>query len=668
MEVDFFAAMGSAASLLVEPNTLFYLLIGVGIGSLLSVVPGIGGLMGIALLLPFTFSMSSFEAMAFLLGAMAVMSTADSIPAILFGVPGTPTSMVTVLDGYPMSKKGQAGRALGAAFSSSVIGGVIGALLLLIIIPVIMPVLMRANSPELLAFCLLGLAMVGSLAGGSMAKGLGAAFIGVLLAFIGQDDNTATLRWTFETIYLWDGLHILIIALGIYAIPELADLAIQNKTIAGDETPKKMSGVRQGASDTLKNMWPVTRNSSISSFLGVIPAIGPAVIPWLVYSYTNLRTKGKKEFGKGDVRGVIASESANNATVGGSLLPTVALGVPGSAPMALLLGAMLLHGIAPGPNMLSTNLDMTYMMVWAIVLANVIGGLVALAMARPLSRVVFVRSTFLVPLISVVVFFGAVQSTRQWEDALFLVLVGILGWVMKRARWPRAPLFLAFILAPLVEKYFFISMNIHGWAWTLRPAVSVILAITAIFILSIVVSRFIKLFKKRSRITGFQFKPSADIDSLFTIFIFSIMAAAFYSASQWNYLAGIMPMMAAASGVFVSLLALLACWLHPVYQKIEYIDDEAHFDLETDFGELTTKDILFRSVKFISLLASFGITAWLFGLVIATPIYLLGYMLIMRESWKIVVPLTVGFCLFAYVVFTKLLNLPWPASVYPLLF
>jgi TctA family transporter len=430
MEVDFFTSMSSAASLLFDPRILMFLLIGVFVGSLLSVIPGVGGLMGIALLLPFTFSMSPHEALIFLVGAMAVMSTSDSIPAILFGIPGTPTSMVTVLDGYPMAQQGRAGRALGAAFSASVIGGIIGALVLVAIIPLVMPLLMQARSPELLAFCILGLAMVGGLAGSSMSKGLGAALIGIGFAFIGQDDNTATLRWTFDSIYLWDGLHLLVVALGLYAIPELADLAIQNRSIAGKNVPKKMSGMMEGSRDTLKNIWPVTRNSSISSFLGIIPAIGPAIIPWLTYSYTSMRTKGESNFGKGDVRGVIASESSNNATVGGSLLPTVALGIPGSAPMAFLLGAMLLHGIAPGPNMLSANLDVTYLMMWGIVAANVIGGIIALMLVRPLAKVVFIKSSILVPLISGVVFMGAVQSTRQWEDALFLLLIGVAGWML----------------------------------------------------------------------------------------------------------------------------------------------------------------------------------------------------------------------------------------------
>ncbi|MGQ4878087.1 tripartite tricarboxylate transporter permease [Billgrantia sp. LNSP4103-1] len=666
MEVDFIGQMASAFAMLSQPEMLFYMFIGVVIGTLMSVIPGVGGLMGIALLLPFTFSMSPMEAMAFLLGAMAVMSTADTIPAILFGVPGTPTSMVTVLDGYPMAKNGEAGRALGAAFTSSVIGGVIGALILLLVIPVIMPVLMGATSAELLAFCLLGLAMVAALSGGSMARGLAAAAIGIMLAFIGQDPNTAELRWTFDSIYLWDGLHILVVALGIYAIPELADLAIQSKAIARDGRKSTLDGAGLGLKDTLKNILPVTRNSAASSALGVIPAIGPAVIPWLVYSFTSMTTRGEKKFGQGDVRGVIAAESSNNATVGGSLLPTVVLGVPGSAPMALLLGAFLLHGIAPGPDMLSRHLDVTYMMVWTIVIANVIGGIFAFGLAKPLSQVVFVRSAILVPLIASVVFVGALQSSRQWEDVLFLVLIGLVGWLMKRVQWPRAPLFLAFILAPLVEKYYFISMNIHGWTWTTRPVVALLLVITGLFLLGVFFKRMAGLWRKRRTISRFAWRMHFNLEVVFTLVVLVVAAYATWLAMEWHPSAAAMPVAASLLCLVSSLVALLSLWIRPTYAEGTVQQEEAHYDLVTDFGELTPAQILWRGARFLLLFGMLGVVSWAIGLMWALPVFLLIYMRAMGEKLKIALPVTLGFWAVAYVLFEHLLKLAWPNPVYDL--
>ncbi|MDP1647479.1 MAG: tripartite tricarboxylate transporter permease [Rubrivivax sp.] len=564
------AAMGTAAGALFSPVTLLYLCMGVGVGTVLSVIPGVGGLMGIALLLPFTFTMDVNAAMVFLLAALAVMSTADTIPAVLFGVPGTPTSMATVLDGHPMVQRGEAGRALGAAFLSSVFGGTIGALVLLLVIPFIVPLLMATWSPELLGLCLMGLAMVAALSGGSMVKGLGAAAVGVMLALVGDEPTTAASRWTFRTLYLADGIGLLIIALGIYALPEVADMAIQGKSIAAEHARQHgvMHGARRGLLDTLKHWKLVVGSSSLSTLLGALPAVGPTIIPWIVYSMTTTFTRGPSNFGKGDVRGVIASESSNNATVGGALLPTVAVGVPGSAPMALFLGGMLLHGVAPGPDMLTKHLDMTYLMVWAIVLANIIGGALAYMMAGQLARVVFVRAAILVPMISAVVVVGAVQSSRQWADLLFLLLVGALGWVMKRARWARAPMFLAFILTPLVERYYHISVNLHGAQWATKPAVAVMLALTVLFLLGVALVRIRKTVR-RGAAGPRRLRPVWNIDSGFAL---AVLAAALASA-----------------------------WWVPVAPPTATQHEGMHYDLETDFGGLSKRDIGLRALKYLAL-------------------------------------------------------------------
>lgn len=663
MTPDILQSMSDAAAMLFQWRMVLYLFLGAVIGTLLAVIPGVGGLMGLALLLPFTFSMPATEAIVFMIAALAVMSTADSIPAILFGVPGTPTSMVTVLDGYPMARNGEAGRAMGAAFTSSVLGGIVGALLLIVIIPVSMPVLMGATSPELFAFCILGLAMVGALAGGSMAKGIGAALIGVLLAFMGQDDQTATLRWTFGTLYLWDGLHILIIALGIYALPEIADLAILRKSIAPSGERSKLSGVGMGFRDTLRNLWPVTRSATASSALGIIPAVGPTVIPWLVYSYTTMVTRGPKNFGSGDVRGVIASESSNNATVGGALLPTVALGVPGSAPMALFLGAMLLHGIAPGPDMLTRNLDLTYTMVWGIVLANILGGILALGLARPLSLIVLVRPAILVPIIAVVVFAGALQSTRQWEDGLFLLVIGALGWIMKRARWPRAPLFLAFILGPLVEKYFFISYNIHGWSFLLRPWVVVLLVLTALFLAGIVLGRWVAKRRHGKRFKSLRFSPEFSLDTVFAVVVLVAFVLALWTSFDWRFSAAIMPQIAAVAGIVFAAAALVGVLTTATWHGGSAAE-ETHFDLETDFGDLPPKTILARGMHFLALLALLGVFSWAFGILIAAPLFMVAYLLINREKVLITIFVTAGFWLVVWFLFEKVLRLAWPRPLF----
>jgi TctA family transporter len=679
LEVDILGAMWDAAALLAQPRMLFYIFLGVCIGTMLAVIPGIGALMGMALLLPFTFALDAHTAIAFLLGALAVMTTADAIPAVLFGVPGTPGSMATVLDGYPMAKRGEAGRALGAAFASSVMGGIIGALLLLLVVPVVLPALMATTSTELLAFCILGLSMVAALSGGSMLKGLAAACLGILLAFIGQDSQTATLRWTFDSVYLSDGINILVVVLGVYAIPELADLAIQGRSIAkGRMASNQMAGGRRGIADAFRHSGIVLRASGLSTALGTLPAIGPAVIPWIVYSYTTMTTRGKSEFGKGDVRGVIAVEASNNATVGGSLLPTVALGIPGSAPMALLLGAFLLQGVAPGPHMLTKELPFTYMMAWTVVLANVVGGALAFLLAVQLARIVFVRATILVPVIASIVFIGAVQASRHWEDLAFLLAIGALGWAMKQLRWSRSPFVLAFILAPLVEQYFFISTRIHGWQWVLRPAVLVILLLTAAILAAVVVRRAMQA--RRSMRGGRRraFRPVLDPQSASALLVFAVSVAAYVTASDWHFDARIMPQIAAFMAGITSLGALLFGWWEPLdgeprggaaahAPEPEPEPEPVHYDVTTDFGDLDARTIARRGLRYAGFLLTFCAIAFAIGLLPAVPVFLLLYMFAAGESWRVAVPVAAGTTLFAYFVFERLLVLPWPLPLWNVL-
>jgi TctA family transporter len=326
-------AAGQAFGLLMEPHRLGFLALGCVMGLVLGIVPGIGGLAGTAMLLPFTYAMDPYSAFALLLGLGATTATGDPIPAVLFGVPGGAASAATVLDGFPMAKRGEAGRALSAAYMSSLMGGVFGAILLAFTIPILRPIMLYLGSPELLAFAVLGISMVAILSGNSPLRGLTAGCAGIMLAMIGSDPQTGTLRWTFNSLYLWDGLPLTPMLLGVFALPELCDLLISRVAIAsGGEKQSVYKGQWQGVKDCFDNMWLIVRCSWIGGGIGSIPGIGGSVIDWLAYGHALKTEKGASEtFGKGDVRGVIASESSNNAKEGGALVPTIAFGVPGSA-------------------------------------------------------------------------------------------------------------------------------------------------------------------------------------------------------------------------------------------------------------------------------------------------------------------------------------------------
>ena len=524
MESDMLAMAIKAALIISDPARLGFLAFGVFLGLVLGVIPGLGGLVGLSLLLPFTFNMDPFSALALMMGLASVTVTSDTIPAVLFGVPGTVGSAATILDGHPMAQKGEASRAFGAAFTASVVGGLIGAAILAVSVPVLRPIMLYIGTPELLAICILGLSLVATLSGGAPLKGLTAGCIGLMVATIGEEAQTGEIRWAGDFLYLVEGLPIVPLALGLFAIPELASMAINRSSIAAKLTsgikPQEKWGQLQGVRDVLNNWFLVIRCSAIGSTLGAVPGIGASVIDWIAYGHASRSEKGASEtFGKGDVRGVIASESSNNAKEGGALIPTVAFGVPGSASMTLLLGAFLIHGITPGPKMLTSQLDITYTLVWSVALANILGAGICFIFANQLARIALIRSGILVPVVLAVTFIGAFQGSRDWGDIYALLIFGVIGWIMKQKGWPRPPLVLGFVLGGLVENYMFISVNRYGTDWMARPIVMIILAITIFGLLRPYINGYLNRRKSAQKTIknlslGFQ-KESLSSDNFF---------------------------------------------------------------------------------------------------------------------------------------------------------
>src|SRR6266516_1472243 len=291
------AFMGASALkafiILMDPSRLMYLGAGCIMGLILGIVPGIGGLAGTAMLLPFTFNMDPYSAFALLLGLGATTATGDPIPAVLFGVPGGAASAATVLDGFPMAKKGEAGRALSAAYMSSLMGGVFGAVLMGISIPILRPVMLFIGSPELLAFSVLGISMVAVLSGNAPLRGITAGCLGVMIAMIGTDPQTGTLRWTFDSLYLWDGLPLTPLLLGVFALPELCDLLIGRVAIASDTVMANIyKGQWQGVKDFFSHWWLIMRCSWIGGGIGSIPGISASVVDWLAYGHALKTEKG----------------------------------------------------------------------------------------------------------------------------------------------------------------------------------------------------------------------------------------------------------------------------------------------------------------------------------------------------------------------------------------
>ena len=346
-----------------------YMLLGVAIGMFFGAVPGLGGLVGMAILLPFTFGMEPQIAFAFILGMYAVTTTADTLASVLLGIPGTAASQATILDGYPMAQKGEASRALGAAYTVSMFGGVLGAIFLALSIPVVRPLILSFSEPEFFALAVLGLTMVASLSGKSIYKGTAAACFGLMLACVGFAEFGGVRRYWFDQNFLLEGIPIVPYVLGLFAIPEVLELAVRNTSISRvKRTEVEAGGILRGMKDAAQNWWLALRCTAIGVYIGMLPGLGGSIVDWVAYGHAAQSEKNSENFGKGDVRGVIAPEAANNAMKGGALLPTIAFAIPGSASMAILLSAFFIQGLEPGPQILTTNLNITFTLIWTCLL------------------------------------------------------------------------------------------------------------------------------------------------------------------------------------------------------------------------------------------------------------------------------------------------------------
>jgi TctA family transporter len=465
------------------------MLVGMGVGFVVGLLPGIGGAATLALMLPFVFTMSPVEAFAFLLGMHAVAATTGDITSILFGVPGEGLSAATVVDGHPMAKRGEAGRALGAALASSLIGALIGAAALAVSIPIVRPLVLTFGSPELFMITVMGIACIASLSGlGARAQNRGFAMglLGLLLATVGQERQSGTLRFDFGLIYLWEGLDLIPVLVGIFAIPEIVDLAVRGTAIAGERPAAQLrAGVWEGVKDAFRHFWLVVRCSGVGVFVGILPGAGGGVAQWMAYAHavqSARDARDRERFGRGDVRGVLGPGAANNSKEGGDLIPTIAFGVPGSGAMAILLGAFIIMGLDPGPDMLTKHLTVTYSMVWTLVIANVITVLASLVCLNQLAKVTRLRGGLIIPFVLLLVFIGSYSANRQLADLLVTFAFGALGVLMVRFGWPRAPLVLGFVLGKLAETYLFISVARYGLAWLGHPVVLLLLALTVVVV------------------------------------------------------------------------------------------------------------------------------------------------------------------------------------------
>jgi putative tricarboxylic transport membrane protein len=470
-------ALAEAFFILLTPDHFLHLAVGVVLGLIVGIFPGLGGIVGLSLLLPFLYGMDTISALAMLIGLVAVIPTSDTFTSVLMGIPGSSASQATVLDGFPLARQGHAAQALGAAFTASLFGGLFGAVVLTFFVQIARPIILAFGSAELFMLAVLGLSMVGVLAGRSAAKGIAACGLGLLLGSVGAAPATGEFRMILsELYYLVDGIPLVIVGLGIFAVPEIVDLLRRGQSIAEAATLGR--GWIQGLVDTWRNRWLCVRCAGIGCLVGAIPGLGGSVVDWIAYGHVVQTSSDKSRYGKGDIRGVLAPESANNAKEGGGLVPTLLFGIPGSGSMAVFLGGLVLLGVQPGPALVQRDLGTTYAIVWSLALANVIGAGTCLVISPLVARLTTIRYTLMAPFMIMVICFAAFQATRLTWDLAFLFLVGLLGIGMKRFGWPRPAFLIGFVLAGQAETYLYQAVQFYGWGFVGRPGVLIIGAFT----------------------------------------------------------------------------------------------------------------------------------------------------------------------------------------------
>jgi TctA family transporter len=486
-------AFSTLFDLLTTPRLLFLMAIAVPMGVFFGSTPGLGGKLGLVLLIPFVYNMDQLTGAVFLCAMHAVVHTGGSIPSILIGVPGDGPAAATALDGYAMTKKGEAGRALGASFGASTVGGLLGAMFLGLSLPILEPIILNFSPAEFFLLAILGITFIATLSGDSFVKGMIVGLFGLMCAFIGLDPSTGSPRFTFGQIWLWDGLSVIVAVLSMFAVPEMISLGVKGRAYdISAETAAKLQGsssspepvsrkvsyaqIFHGMRDVAQHKWLVLRCSLLVAAIGVIPGLGGDAAAWMAYGHTVQSSKHPERFGKGEVAGVIGAETGSCAKEAGSLLPTLFFGVPGSSGMAIMLGAFLMLGIQPGPTMLTEHVNIVWSLIWALVIANIFAVIMLTATGPWIGRLGTMKASFLIPYVLVFALLGCYLYGGIWQNLILVLVMGSLGYLFKRHDWPRAPFIIGVILGKIAEDSLQKAIGLFGASFFWRPISLILIA------------------------------------------------------------------------------------------------------------------------------------------------------------------------------------------------
>lgn len=467
-------------------GNLFYLIAGVTGGVVIGALPGLTATMGVAILLPFTFGMDAVTGLIMLVGIYIGAIYGGSISAILLNTPGTPASAATCLDGYPLVKKGQAAKALSASTIASVIGGLISCLALVTVSPFLAKFALRFSAPEYFSLALFGLTIIASISADNFIKGITAGFIGLLISTVGMDPITSFPRYSFDLVDLLNGLSVIPVLIGLFAVSEVfnqIEIMVKEKHIKSDI---KMDRNYMSFSELKKSLPTMIKSGILGTFIGSIPGAGADIAAFVCYNEARRSNKNEK-FGEGSLIGISAPEAGNNGVTGGALVPLLTLGVPGDAVAAVLLGALIVQGLTPGPLLFEQSPDVVYGLFSAMILGNIILLFVGLGGIKFYSRIVEIPKLMMIPSILILSTVGSYSMNNSLFDVIVTLAFGIIGYFMSKIKMPSSPIVLAVILGPMLEtnlrKSILMYEGSYSFLWT-RPITAVFLILTIVSLVS----------------------------------------------------------------------------------------------------------------------------------------------------------------------------------------
>jgi TctA family transporter len=522
------------------------------------------------------------------------------------------------------------------------------------------PLVLQLGPPEFLMLTVLGLSFIVSLAGRNLLKGFIMAAFGFLLAMVGLDPQSSIQRFTFGQLYLWEGINVVPVVVGLFGGAEVLQLMMTKHSIATRRGDARLSRVTQGVRDVFEHWWLTLRAGAIGVGLGAIPGMGGAVGQFIAYAHAQHTSRSPETFGRGNVEGVIATGAVSNSREGGTLIPTVAFGIPGSISMAILLSVFLIKGLVPGPAMLTTNLNVTYAMVWVIVLSNIIAVSVSFLFLNQFVRLTYVRAVLLVPFLMVLTAFGAYTAHNSFADILIMLGATIVGVAAVRWDWPRAPLLLALVLGDIAERYLFLSYSLFEWHWVTRPLVMVFAAVTIAGLAWPIFRRT----RSHHRVPGALHRADLPIALAFLL----IAAWVLYQAGDWPFRTAVFPLAIGSVLGLCALAKLVTDARRPAAAPIavappvtaEQADEGESADPPDVFATASKREWLTA----IAWMATFFVLLWLVGALIAVPLFAVAYLITAARSKVVLAGVyALASWLFIYGLFDRALRIPLPTGV-----